>query len=123
MSGRVLLLEDDADIGVVSSATLVAAGYVVDVVRTVEDALDRCASEPPDLALIDIKLGAGTSGWDFLRAIRADGLCPHMRIAVFSVHAGEADHVENARRFAVDALLAKSGDPVDLVNEVGRLLV
>jgi two-component system, response regulator PdtaR len=73
---RVLIVEDDLLIATQIEAALTDAGFdVIAVVTTGEEALDTAASEPPDLAVVDIRLAGDRDGVDTaLELFRAHGI-------------------------------------------------
>ena len=72
---RVLVVEDEEDLGEVFRDFLAELGHQPVVVRTAEAALGKMATERPDAIILDIHL-PGMSGIDFLqlRPIRESGL-------------------------------------------------
>lgn len=69
---QILLVEDDALIGLGEQHVLERAGYQVDVVMSGEEALDATDStDRYDLILMDIDLGAGIDGTETARRILA----------------------------------------------------
>lgn len=117
----VLLVEDDPDVAMIAGEALRAAGLDVRVANTVERAIQECVEAEPDLALVDIRL-PGRSGWEFVREVRESARWPAMRVAIYSVHDDEPSERLEAKRLGVDCFLSKSGDPVELVASVQRLL-
>jgi CheY-like chemotaxis protein/CBS domain-containing protein len=71
-AGRVLLVEDDADIREVLKATLANAGYAVTGVGTRAEAMAALGRGALDLAVIDVRLPDG-SGIELARAVREAG--------------------------------------------------
>ncbi|MCA1830480.1 MAG: response regulator transcription factor [Actinomycetota bacterium] len=113
------MIENDSDLGAIARAALEVAGHDVEVARTVDEAKSHCAAAPPDLALVDLFL-TGESGWDFVRWARSEP--GHIRLATYSVHADEPEHAAIGKELRVDAMLVKTGDPVELVRVVRALL-
>ena len=68
---RVLIVEDEALIAWMLADSLEAAGHeVVGPAATMAEALALCeGAAPPDLAVLDIDLGDGSSGVDVARAL------------------------------------------------------
>ena len=69
---RILVVEDDAVIAMVLADSLEDAGHeVVGPAATMAEALALCdgAAPPPELAVLDINLGDGSSGVDVARAL------------------------------------------------------
>ena len=60
---RVLVLDDDRDIGTTVAQILEFQGYAVECAQTVDEALTRIEAAPPDVILVDIRLaGPGSPG-------------------------------------------------------------
>jgi CheY-like chemotaxis protein len=114
VSARVLLIEDDADLATITSALVEGAGYDVVHASNVDDAIAQCESTAPSVALVDVQLPE-RSGWEF---IEEAARWPDMRIVVYTVHHDEPETVEQAARMNVDALVAKSCDPLRVVDVI-----
>lgn len=69
---RVLLIEDDRDLGSAVRDQIADDGHSVDWVRRLSDARDHVGAAPYALVLLDLMLPDGR-GLDFLRAIRGAG--------------------------------------------------
>ena len=119
MRSRILLLENDPDLGTIARAALEAQGYRLDLARTIREAIARCSMVKPDLVLIDLHL-TGESGWEFIRWV-GDNV-PDLRVAAYSVHASESEHRDLAKTFGLQAMIPKTGDPSSLVEAVEALL-
>jgi DNA-binding response OmpR family regulator len=69
--GRVLVVEDDQAICALIADILADAGFETECVQSDEAAYRLLAAGPPFVLLIlDINLGAGTTGYDIARAAR-----------------------------------------------------
>jgi two-component system KDP operon response regulator KdpE len=88
-SGRVLILDDEAQIRRVLRTSLVASGFVVREARSGEETLEMFREEMPDLLIIDINL-PGMSGFEVCREIRESSEVP---IIMLSVRNNERDKV------------------------------
>lgn len=119
MTRRVLLLEDDLDIALISVAALRAAGIDVAEAHSLAEAYDAFSGERPNLAVVDLQLPDG-SGWELVRWAREHH--PAMRVLICSVHADEATNASEASRLHVDGILPKTGDPDELTATVSALL-
>ncbi len=98
---RVLIVEDNADIGGLLVDFARELGHAADLAPSAEAALTRLRAERPDLVLLDLRL-PGMSGLDFLqlRPVR-DSRVP---IVVISGIATEGDAQECLRLGALDFL-------------------
>jgi two-component system, OmpR family, response regulator len=134
---RILLIEDDLNLGVSLKFSLVAERYLVDWVKTCEAAHLAVAQADFDLVILDIGL-PDASGLSFLATLRqeqaADLLIPvlivtamdSLRDRVAGLDAGADDYL--VKPFMLDELLARvralirrrSGAPSSLVQH-GRL--
>jgi two-component system KDP operon response regulator KdpE len=111
-SGRVLILDDEAQIRRVLRTTLVASGFVVREARSGEDALEMIREEMPDLLIIDINL-PGMSGFEVCREIRESCDIPIIMLSVRNnerdkvraLDAGADDYV--VKPFGIQELLAR----------------
>jgi DNA-binding response OmpR family regulator len=91
---KVLVVEDDALIGMLLSLTLQELGYdVAPVVANQADAVRASGASPPDLMIVDEGL-AGGSGVDTMAEILRGGFIPHVfvtgdvaRIRIAAPHA------------------------------------
>jgi len=110
---RILVVDDEPEIGRALRANLTAHGYDVTVVTTGEAALERLRVErPPDLMILDLGL-PGISGLEVCQQVRATSNLP---IIVLSVKGEERDKVAAldlgaddyiAKPFGMNELLAR----------------
>lgn len=87
--GRVLVVEDAAHIRKFLRVSLEAHGYAVQEARLGSDGLELCASEAPDLVILDLKL-PDMDGLTIIPRLREWTQVP---ILVLSVRAEETDKV------------------------------
>jgi two-component system, OmpR family, KDP operon response regulator KdpE len=88
--GRILVVDDDAQIRRVMRATLTAHGYEVGNARSGEEALEKLRSEDYDLVLLDVNM-PGMGGVETCRAIRSGS---EIAIIMLTVRNAERDKVE-----------------------------
>jgi two-component system, response regulator PdtaR len=93
---RILIVEDEALIAMVLADSLEDAGHeVMGPAATMAEALALCEAMTPELALLDIDLGDGSSGVDVARAL-------FERWGVLSIFAsGQMMEVRRARDIAL----------------------
>ncbi len=89
-AGRILVVDDDAQIRRVMRVTLTGRGYEVDDAKSGEAALDKIRHERFDLVLLDINM-PGMGGLETCREIRAHS---DVAIIMLTVRDTEADKVE-----------------------------
>jgi DNA-binding response OmpR family regulator len=88
---RVLLIEDDADIGEAIAYQMEKAGLHVRVARTGEEGLEA-ARRGVDLVLLDLNL-PGMDGLEVCRLIRRQAATAHVPIIIVSARGDEVDRV------------------------------
>lgn len=89
-AGRILVVDDNAQIRRVMRTTLVSRGYEVEDARSGEEALEKMRTDRFDLVLLDINM-PGMGGVEACRAIRHDA---DTAIIMLTVRSNEADKVE-----------------------------
>jgi len=89
---RILVVEDEKDLQDVLSYNLRQAGHEPVVVGAGHEALERVASEPPDLVLLDLML-PDMSGTDVCRALKSDPATRHIPVVMLTAKGEEIDRV------------------------------
>jgi len=84
-SHRVLVLEDDDFTRTMLSESLSASGFTVETAATVNQATELLTHFEPNAVIVDLNLGAGPNGTDFL--IRVDRDLPWVGQIALSAHA------------------------------------
>ena len=114
MPMRVLIVEDETDLGVVFRDFIAARGHEADVVGSAEAAVERLrAAEPPDVIVLDVRL-PGMSGLDFMRLpLVRESTVP---VIVVSGHATEHQARECLRHGALEFLTKPV--PLDILGTV-----
>ena len=116
--GRLLLVDDDADILKLLSIRLKASGYRVVTANNGEQALSLAAAERPDLVITDLRM-AGLDGLALFHEIerRYAGL----PVIILTAHGTIPDAVA-ATRQGVFGYLTKPYDANELLTQVARAL-
>lgn len=112
MHGRILVIDDEAQITRVLRAALSAQGYDVRTANDPEEGLRLFRDWPPDLVITDLMMPI-MSGVDVCRIIRSQGTTPvvvlsvreHERSKVEALDAGADDYV--TKPFSIQELLAR----------------
>jgi CheY-like chemotaxis protein len=119
-AARILVVDDDAANRNLLQRRLERQGYRVEVAATGSEALDRLATEPFDLALLDLAM-PGMDGFEVLARLKADR---HMRFVPVVVAAApeELDSAVRALQSGAEDYLLKPFDPVLLRTRIGGLL-
>ena len=117
---RVLVVEDEADIVMLTKLFLEPDGYDVSDVRSASAALEAIEREEPDLVLLDLGL-PGMDGRDLLRLLAERGTLPRLRVVVVSAHASQAT-VESAMALGCRGYVYKPFGGADLRKAVAAAL-
>ena len=112
MDGRLLLIEDDPSIREITAIGLQGAGFSVVTARDGREGLDRFATEPFDLVLLDIMLPR-IDGLEVCRQIRRTSTVPVVMLTargdtidiVVGLEAGADDYVK--KPFELPELVAR----------------
>lgn len=108
MSGgrSLLLVDDDSLVLATISRGLASAGYAVRTAQSVCEANDILASHRPDLALLDIRMGA-QGGFELARILRDKHAIPFVFLSAYD----DPETVEEATELGAVGFLVK---PVDI---------
>lgn len=116
---KVLIIEDDQDLGSLVAILLQGDGYRVDVARNGREALARMGGEGqgdlPDLILLDMKMPI-MNGPEFARELEVR----YGHQAPIVVLTAAADAHRSAAEVGADAWLGKPFDPDKLLSTVRR---
>ena len=110
---RILLVEDDEDLGTCLSTVLEEAGYLVTIAPDGPSAVAACA-ERPALALVDYHLPGEPSGGELVKAVRA-ACPPETRVLIMSA---QREIAERSRETGADGYLEKPFDIDQLLSTV-----
>jgi len=106
-----LLIDDDITFCRVLKPALEKRGFCVYVAHSVEQALPMAESNPPEFAVVDLKMG-GASGLALVKALHA--LDPNTRIVVLTGYASIATAVE-AVKLGATQYLSKPANADEIV--------
>lgn len=112
-----LLVDDDATFCGVLGRALEKRGYAVTVAHSVEDAAPLVQANPPEYAVVDLKMG-GASGLALVRLLHE--LDPATRIVVLTGYASIATAVE-AIKLGATQYLSKPANADEIVAAFGHL--
>ena len=115
---RILLIEDDAVLGMAVRDHMAADGHSVDWVRLLEDADAAIRAAVYDLVLLDLML-PDTDGYRVLRTLRDEGnVTP---VVILTALGEEADKVRGFR-FGADDYVTKPFGLMELLARIDALL-
>ncbi|QPC82544.1 response regulator [Phototrophicus methaneseepsis] len=118
MSGHILIVEDDAALCQLFERMLASQGYEVTLAYDGSQALATIQQKLPDLIILDMLLPY-ISGYDVIRAIRADEALKHILIIAATASTIAQNMPETAE---ADLLLMKPIGLFELRTMVARLL-
>ena len=117
---RILVAEDDPDIGSLLEHYLRKAGFTATVVTSGRDVMPQIKREPPDLVVLDLML-PGLDGLQVCSAIRADANSAAIPIIMLTAKAEESDRIVGLE-LGADDYITKPFSPNEVVARVRALL-
>ena len=118
--GRVLVVDDSDVIRTLISVNLEMEGFEVVTAVDGQDALDKIIEVAPDVMTIDVVMPR-LDGFDTVAQVRADPRTSHLKIAMVTACAQEAD-IRRGEAAGVDAYITKPFEPSTLVRTVRDLV-
>ena len=117
---RILVAEDDPDIGSLLEHYLKKAGFLPTVVLSGRDVMPQIKRDTPDLVVLDLML-PGLDGLQLCRAIRADANTAAIPIIMLTAKAEESDRIIGLE-LGADDYITKPFSPNEVVARVRALL-
>lgn len=111
-----LLVDDDRSFCAVMSAALSARGFMVRIAHSVAEARDMARADPPEYAVIDLKM-PGSSGLELVKYLHE--LDAQTKMVVFTGYASVATAVE-AIKLGATHYLVKPADADEVVAALHR---
>jgi len=120
MSPRILLAEDDKNIQMIVRDCLEAQGFEVQLADNGEEALQILSLNAPDLLILDIAMPV-LDGLELARRVRQTPKTAQLPLLALTARTLPHDA---ARAYAAgcDSFITKPFTPVQLLNEIRRLL-
>jgi DNA-binding response OmpR family regulator len=116
-AARVLLIDDDAELGDLLTEYLAAAGFSVVVAHQGEEGLRLALSGEPALVILDVML-PGMDGFEVLRQLRARSSLP---VLMLTARGDDVDRIVGLE-IGADDYLAKPFNPRELVARINAIL-
>ncbi|MHB8628493.1 MAG: response regulator [Aggregatilineales bacterium] len=120
MADKILIVDDDIDSLKLIGLTLQRQGFEIVAANTGKQAIDKAASDAPDLIILDVMM-PDMDGTEVCRRLRADPTLKGIPIVMFTAKAMVDDKVAGFEAGA-DDYLTKPTHPAELVNRVKMLL-
>lgn len=117
---RILVAEDDPDIGSLLEHYLRKAGFTATIVTSGRDVMPQLKREPPELVVLDLML-PGLDGLQVCKAIRADPNTAGIPVIMLTAKAEESDRIVGLE-LGADDYITKPFSPNEVVARVRALL-
>jgi two-component system cell cycle response regulator len=117
VSARILLVEDAPNSLQLMTYLLEKHGHTVTGVRTAEDSIRTARDQAADLILMDLQLGAAMTGYQALRAIRADPRISTTPVIAVTALAMVGDR-QRGLAAGFDEYLTKPIDPATFCEQI-----
>lgn len=117
---RILLADDLPDLLTAMKETLELEGYSVVAVGDGQAALDAIRAEPPDIAVLDLKMPK-LDGFQVCRALRADPLLENLPVVILSAADSRDSKVEGLD-LGADDFITKPVDVRELLARIRMIL-
>lgn len=117
---QILFADDDRAMREMVVEVLTAAGYSVRTVSDGATALDQVRRDPPDLALLDYRMGQ-PDGFEVCRRIKSDPQLEHVPVLILTAE-GDLDNRIRGFDAGANDYLPKPFDARELIARVGALL-
>ena len=125
-SGKILLVDDDADFLEMHKAVLANHGYEVFTAMSGQEGLERVRTEMPDLIILDLMMEKHDAGFSFSRTIKTDPLFKRIPILMVTSVAEATGYrfslEEDGYWMKTDDFLDKPVMPAVLLDRVAKLL-
>ena len=117
MPERLLLIDDDADLGPLMAEFFTERGLTLDCALNGRVGLDRAAATPYDLIILDVMM-PGIDGFEVLRQLREKTKVPVLMLTARTEQASRIRGLEGG----ADDYLPKPFDPLELLARVRAIL-
>ena len=115
---KILVLDDDPDIGMMIKMMLEYKGYSVTVSERAEQAHDILKNDAFDLVIMDMLL-SGVNGTDLCGEFKKDSSIAHIPVMMISAHPNAKDICLQA---GADEFISKPFDMNDILSKIDRLI-
>ncbi len=118
--GRILVVEDDRDIGTMLRIYFTAQGFDIDVARRGKDALKMIKNRLPQLVVLDINL-PDTDGYTLCKNFRSNTLTRHIPIIFLTQKDERSDRIAGLE-LGADDYITKPFDIEELRLRIGNAI-
>lgn len=118
-TARVLVVDDDPEIGKIVCRVLEPQGYAVEWSGNPLDALRRALEDPPDVVILDVAMPR-LGGWEICEILRRQSHTRDVGVLFLTGHAGVKDRI-TAMQVGASDFVAKPFAPNELRTKVAAL--
>jgi DNA-binding response OmpR family regulator len=119
-SGRILVVDDEEDLGRILKFALMAAGHQVLLAMDGAEGLRMAREESPDLILLDLMLPK-IDGYKVCRMLKFDERYKHIPVVILSARTQEVDK-QMARETGADLFITKPYNLNEILTTIQQLL-
>lgn len=117
---RILLVDDEPEIVVLTKIILEKEGHKVRVAKNSTKCFEKLKVETPDLIILDVMM-PGDNGWTVCKKIKEDKKTQDIPVAMFTVRTSD-DSVEKSYESGANAHINKPFDRKEFLHIVRDLL-
>jgi DNA-binding response OmpR family regulator len=117
-SARILVIDDDPDIGIMIKMMLEYKGYSVSVAVRADQAEEMMGEESFDLIIMDMLL-SGTNGIDLCSELKKNGKTAHLPVIMISAHPNAKEICMQA---GADEFISKPFDMQEILSKIQQLV-
>lgn len=121
VAGRVLVVDDEAEIRELCRVNLEFEGFDVVEARNGSEAIDMARRVRPDLVFLDLMM-PGVDGWDVLHALKTDDDLASIPVILLTAKSGEEDQMRGWQEGILD-YVSKPFNPLSLAEWARRAMV
>ena len=118
---RILVVDDEPNNRLLLATILELGGYVVAEAADGAEALLAANAERPDLIVLDLHM-PGMSGFDVIKALRADPLLATVKVALYTATAPNPELQVLIDAAGVQGVIPKPSEPREVLDIVGRIV-
>lgn len=115
---KILVLDDDADIGTMIKMMLEYKGYLVTVSERADQASEVLQNNGVDLIIMDMLL-SGVNGTDLCSELKKNNSTSHIPVIMISAHPNAKEICLQA---GADEFISKPFDMQDILSKIERLV-